>query len=230
MLFTENVAVMKVDRYLMLPLVLAAVSFVSGQTPTPTPAESAKTNARPATPPAAEPFDKADVKTMAAKCVKLETEAGDIEAEMYPESAPETVRNFLNLVSTGAFDTTTFSRVVPGFVVQGGSIWTRTGGVSRELGARARRAIPDEPNKILHERGVLSMARSDEPNTATTNFFILVGSGSHLDGRFAAFGRVTKGIEVADAINKAPVVEEKPDKPVRIKKASVVACKSEPPA
>lgn len=190
----------------------------------------AKSNARPAPTAAAEPFDKADVKTMAAKCVKLETEGGDIEAEMYPESAPETVRNFLNLVATGAFDTTTFSRVVPGFVVQGGNIWTRTGGVTRDLGARARRAIPDEPNKILHERGVLSMARSDEPNSATTNFFILVGNGSHLDGKFAAFGRVTKGMDVADAMNKAAVTDEKPEKPVRLKKASVTACtKSEPP-
>ena len=62
------------------------------------------------------------------------------------------------------------------------------------------------------------MARGDEVNTATTSFFILVGRGTHLDGKFAAFGRVTKGMEVADAINKAPVSEEKPDKPVRIKK------------
>lgn len=190
---------------------------------TPVP-EPAKTNARPAPTPAAEPFDKADIKTMASKCVKFETEVGNIEAEMYPESAPETVRSFLNLVATGALDTTTFSRVVPGFVIQGGNIWTRTGGVSRELGARARRTIPDEPNKILHERSVLSMARSEEPNTTTTNFFILVGTGTHLDGKFAAFGRVTKGIEIADAINKAAVTDEKPEKPVRILKATIQTC------
>jgi len=161
---------------------------------------------------------------MASKCIKFETEAGEIEAEMYPESAPESVRNFLNLVAIGALDSTTFSRIVPGFVVQGGNIWTRTGGVSRELGARARRPVPDEPNKILHERGILSMARSDEPNSATTNFFILVSSGKHLDGSFAAFGRVTTGMEVADAINKASVTDEKPENPVRIKKATVSSC------
>jgi peptidyl-prolyl cis-trans isomerase B (cyclophilin B) len=209
---------------LLMLAVVALVCGVNAQSPTPMPVEPAKTNTRPAVAAAAEPFDKADVKTMASKCVKLETEAGDIEAEMYPESAPETVRNFLNLVATGAFDTTTFSRVVPGFVVQGGNIWTRTGGVSRELGARARRPVPDEPNKILHERGVLSMARSDEPNSATTNFFILVGNGSHLDGKFAAFGRVTKGMDVADTMNKAAVTDEKPEKPVRLKKASIIAC------
>lgn len=218
-------------------LVLAgsfAVTQVNGQPPvtsaTPDKAEPAKTNARPTPTPSAvvEPFDKADVKTMAAKCVKLETEAGDIEAEMYPEYAPESVRNFLNLIALGAFDTTAFSRVVPGFVIQGGNIWTRNGGVSRDLGARARKTIPDEPNKILHERGVLSMARSDEPNTATTNFFILVSEGKHLDGSFAAFGRVTKGMDVADLINKAPVTDEKPEKPVRIKKASITACTVNP--
>lgn len=218
---------------LMIAVLSALAYTANGQAtpqPTATPAEPAKTNVRPVPPAAAEPFDKADIKTMASKCVKFETEIGEIEAEMYPESAPETVRNFLNLIVTGALDTTTFGRVVPGFVVQGGNIWTREGGVSRELGARARRTVPDEPNKILHQRGVLSMARADEPNTATTSFFILVGNGSHLDGRFAAFGRVTKGIEVADAINKAPVTDEKPEKPVRIRKASIQPCATQPTA
>src|SRR5262245_47289967 len=84
--------------------------------PSLTPAAPPKANARPAeTPvPGAEPFDRADVKVMASKCVRLETEAGDIEMEFFPESAPESVRNFLNLTAIGAFDTTTFSRVVPG--------------------------------------------------------------------------------------------------------------------
>ena len=209
---------------LILAVVFSA-GLAFGQAASPTP-EPAKTNARPTPTPqtGSEPFDKADVKTLASKCVKLETEAGDIEMEMYPESAPESVRNFLNLIAIGAFDTTTFSRVVPGFVIQGGNIWTRDSAVSRELGQRARRTIPDEPNKILHERGVVSMARGDEANTATTNFFILVDAAPTLDGKFAAFGRVTHGMEVVDAINKAAVAGEKPDKPVRIRKASVYAC------
>lgn len=92
------------------------------------------------------------------------------------------------------------------------------------MGIRARRTIPDEPNKILHERGVVSMARADEPNTATTNFFILVAAAPYLDNKFAAFGRVTKGMDVVDAINKAPVTDEKPEKPVRITKATVKVC------
>ena len=186
----------------------------------------AKTNARPAPkrePVKGEPFDKADVKTMAGQCVSLDTESGVIELEMFPESAPESVRNFLNLTAAGLFDTTTFNRVVPGFVIQGGNLFTREQ-MTEQINMRARRTIPDEPNKILHERGILSMARSPEPNTATTSFFILVDSAPTLDGTFAAFGRVTKGLEVVEAINKATVENEKPEKPVKLKKASVAAC------
>ena len=190
-------------------------------TPTPDPP---KANQRPPEKPTAEPFDKADVATMAAKCVSLDTEAGVINIELYPESAPESVRNFLNLVATGAYDTTLFSRVVPGFVIQGGDLYTREGKMTYALGMRARKTIVDEPNKILHERGVVSMARSDDPNTASTHFFILVNTASGLDGKFAAFGRVVQGMDVVDVINKVPVENEKPAKPVRIKKASVQAC------
>jgi peptidyl-prolyl cis-trans isomerase B (cyclophilin B) len=188
-----------------------------------------KANARPEPIPTSasakpEPFDKADVKTMAGQCVRLDSEAGIIELEMYPEQAPESVRNFLNLVATGVYDTTTFSRVVPGFVIQGGNLSTREGPWTNELAARAHKTIPDEPNNIRHQPGILSMARSDEPNSATTHFFILVSEEPDLDGKFAAFGRVTKGMEVVQTINKAPVTGEKPDKPVRIKKATVFAC------
>jgi peptidyl-prolyl cis-trans isomerase B (cyclophilin B) len=213
----------------LLLTVFTAISVSAvGQTPTP---EVKKSNVRPAATPASavEPFDKADAKTMATKCVALETEAGMIQIELYPEHAPETVRNFLNLTAQGLFDTTTFSRVVRGFVIQGGDIWTRTGGVNYAIGTRARRTIPDEPNRIPHERGVVSMARGDQPNTATTNFFILVDKASYLDAKFAAFGRVTSGMDIVDAINKAPATEEKPEKPVRIRKAQVVECSVKTP-
>ena len=192
-----------------------------------------KANARPAVEPtpaaaAAEPFDNASVEKMAAQCVRLQTEAGDIELEMLPEAAPETVRNFLNLVAIGAYDTTTFSRVVPGFVVQGGNLTTREK-INLELAKRSRRTIPDEPNYIKHVRGIVSMARTEEPHSATTHFFILVGEAGHLDGKFAAFGRVTRGMEVADAINKMPVEGDKPAKPVRLIRATLAACPSQTP-
>ena len=170
-----------------------------------------------------EPFDKATVETMKTQCVKLDTEAGIIELEMFPESAPESVRNFLNLTKTGAFDTTTFSRVVPGFVIQGGNLYTG-GKMTVELALRSRRNIPDEPSLIKHERGILSMARSEEPKSASTHFFILVSAAGNLDGTFAAFGRVTRGMEVVDAINKMPVEGDKPTKPVRLTRAIVATC------
>lgn len=189
-----------------------------------------KKNARPvdSQTPAPEPFDKATVEKMASQCVRLETEAGVIEIEMLAEVAPETVRNFLNLTATGAFDTTTFSRIVKDFVVQGGNLSTGQKW-SFELAKRAARKIPDEPSLIKHERGIVSMARPDEPNSATTHFFILVGEAAQLDGKFSAFGRVTRGMEVVDAMNKAEAEGEKPTKPVRLTRATVEQCvKSNP--
>ena len=173
--------------------------------------------------PAPEPFDGAPVEKMAGQCVTLETELGPIEIAMMPEIAPESVRNFLNLSATGALDTTTFSRTVKNFVIQGGNLATSEKW-SWELSRRMSRKIPDEPGIIKHVRGIVSMARTEEPNSATTHFFILVGEGSHLNGKFAAFGTVTKGIEIADQINHAPADGEKPEKPVKIRKAIVAAC------
>ena len=217
---------MRSISFLLFAIFVCFAGSIFGQQVTPSPV-APKANARPTLPADAkpEPFDKADVKTMASQCVSFDTEVGPIEMEVYPEQAPETVRNFLNLAATGMFYTTTFSRVVPNFVIQGGDIWTREGGkVTREMGARARRTIPDEPNKILHERGVVSMARGDEANSASTHFFILVAPSPPLDGKFAAFGRIIKGMEAVDAINKAPVLNEKPEKPVRIKKVNLRPC------
>ena len=172
----------------------------------------------------AEPFDGASVEKMAAQCVTLETELGAIEIAMMPEVAPEAVRNFLNLAAIGALDTTTFSRTVKDFVIQGGNLATsEKWGV--DFQKRMSRKLPDEPGIIKHVRGIVSMARTEEPNSATTHFFILVGRGSHLDGKFSAFGTVTKGIEVADAINQAPAEGEKPEKPVKINRAVVSPCK-----
>jgi peptidyl-prolyl cis-trans isomerase B (cyclophilin B) len=184
-----------------------------------------KANARDAAPQvAAEPFDGASVEKLAASCVTLETELGAIEIAMMPEVAPEAVRNFLNLSAIGALDTTTFSRTVKGFVIQGGNLSTSEKW-SAELQKRMSKRLPDEPGIVKHVRGIVSMARTDEPNSGTTHFFILVGTGSHLDGKFSAFGTVTKGIEVADAINQAPAEGEKPEKPVKITRAIVSPCK-----
>jgi cyclophilin family peptidyl-prolyl cis-trans isomerase len=86
------------------------------------------------------------------------------------------------------------------------------------------RRLPDEPGNVKHVRGIVSMARGDEPNSATTHFFILIGEAPHLDGKFTAFGRVLTGIETADSINRAPAENETPVVPVRIKHAGVALC------
>lgn len=203
-------------------ILLAVVLAQSGVTETPKKANN-RTQA-PAAAATAEPFDGASIEKMANQCVTLETELGAIEIAMTPESAPESVRNFLNLAATGAFDTTTFSRTVRNFVIQGGNLQTSEKW-SAELAKRMTKTIPDEPGLIKHVRGIVSMARTDEPNSATTHFFILVGPGPHLDSKFSAFGTVTKGMEVADAINQAPAEGEKPEKPVKINRAVVAQCK-----
>jgi peptidyl-prolyl cis-trans isomerase B (cyclophilin B) len=184
-----------------------------------------KKNTRPADPGAikSEPFDGASVEKMAQQCVTLQTEAGNIVIETLPDSAPENVRNFLNLAATGALDTTTFSRIVKDFIIQGGNLSTsEKWGI--ELAKRMTHRLPDEPSLIKHVRGIVSMARPNEPNSATTSFFILVANGSNLDGKFSAFARVTSGMDVVDAINHAPTEREKPSKPVHIIRAIAAPC------
>ena len=216
----------------LLPAMLVALSsatFVAAQEPNKSDAASdasKKANSRPAAVVVSkpDPFDGASVEKMAAQCVTLETEAGAIEIEMLPDAAPENARSFLNLAVTGALDTTTFSRVVRDFVIQGGNLATSEKW-GLELSRRMARKLPDEPGLIKHERGIVSMARPEDPNSASTHFFILVGDGHHLDGKFSAFGRVIKGIEVADTINHADLDGDKPNKPVRINRAVVAQCK-----
>jgi peptidyl-prolyl cis-trans isomerase B (cyclophilin B) len=219
--------------FLILVLTLVGIAgfgiSASAQEPTSGPPRTdnaRKANARPAEPTVnvTEPFDGATVEKMAAQCVSLETELGTIEIEMIPEVAPENVRSFLNLAATGALNTTTFTRTVKNFIIQGGNLSTSEKW-GYELAQRMSRKLPDEPGLVKHDRGIVSMARPEQANSASTHFFILVGDGHHLDGKFSAFGRVTKGIEVADAINQAPAEGEKPNKPVRINRAVVTPCK-----
>jgi peptidyl-prolyl cis-trans isomerase B (cyclophilin B) len=215
------------DLVCMVTCVLAFAMFLNGQEPKSAEisADPPKKNARPdetiAIKP--EPFDGASVEKMALQCVTLQTESGNIAIEMLPESAPENVRNFLNLAATAALDTTTFSRIVKDFVIQGGNLSTsEKWGI--ELAKRMTHKLPDEPSLIKHVRGIVSVARTDEPNSATTSFFILVADGSNLDGKFSAFGRVTNGMDIVDAINHAPTEGEKPSKPVHITRAIAAPC------
>src|SRR5438128_11921279 len=225
----QRIVILNKQNVLALLFALNFICVVASQgyaqNPTPNTEKLKQANARPAETKTAhaDPFDGASIEKMSAQCVTLETEQGSIVIEMLPGKAPESVRSFLNLAATGALDTTTFTRVVKNFVIQGGNLSTSEKW-SDELAARMARRLPDELSDAINVRGIVSMARSDEPSSATTHFFILVGDGPHLGGRFSAFGRVLKGMEVADAINRAPSEGEKPMPPVRINHAGVAQC------
>ncbi|MBP3411352.1 MAG: peptidylprolyl isomerase [Clostridia bacterium] len=154
---------------------------------------------------------------MANPIVKFEmANGGVITAELYPEIAPNTVANFVNLVESGFYDGLIFHRVIPGFMIQGGDPQgTGMGGPGYTIkGEFARNGFRE--NNLRHKRGVLSMARSMMPNSAGSQFFIMHADAPHLDGDYAAFGKVTEGIEVVDEIANVhtssqdrPIVEQK---------------------
>jgi len=160
---------------------------------------------------------------MSNPIVTIEMENGGIiRAELYPEIAPITVDNFVDLVKKGFYDGLIFHRVIPGFMIQGGDpTGTGMGGPGHTIKGEFR--ANGVVNNIRHERGVLSMARSMMPNSAGSQFFIMHKTSPHLDGQYAAFGRVIEGIEVVDQI--AATKTDRSDRPVaeqRMKKVTVV--------
>jgi cyclophilin family peptidyl-prolyl cis-trans isomerase len=155
-----------------------------------------------------EPFKDATVDQL-RKEVLLRTSLGDITLEMDPSVAPEHVRNFLRLVETGWYNKTEFHRIVPGFVVQGGFGATRAGGAPHPADRYVRNLKP-EFSKLLHTRGVLSMARGEAEDSASTSFFMMLGTATNLDNKYTIFGRVLDGLEVLDQIESAPRNGERP--------------------
>ncbi len=128
---------------------------------------------------------------------------GRIEAEMDRAAAPNTVKNFVTLAAGGFYDGLLFHRVIPGFMIQGGCPeGTGMGGPGHSIKGEFARNGHDNP--LRHTRGVLSMARAADPNSAGSQFFIMHADSPHLDGQYAAFGRVTAGMDVVDAIAGSP--------------------------
>ena len=130
----------------------------------------------------------------------IEMENGDVmKGELYPEIAPLTVENFEKLASDHFYDGLTFHRVIPGFMIQGGCPrGNGTGGPGYQI--KGEFAANGVANDLKHERGVLSLARAMDPDSAGSQFFIMVADAPHLDGQYAAFGKVTEGMEAADKI------------------------------
>lgn len=152
-------------------------------------------------------------------------EMGDgkvIKAELYPEKAPNTVNNFIDLVKSGFYNGILFHRVISGFMIQGGDpAGVGTGGPGYSI--RGEFALNGfKQNDLKHTRGVLSMARAMNPNSAGSQFFIMHQNAAHLDGQYAAFGKVIEGMEVVDAIASVKTDwNDKPKVPQVMKKVTV---------
>ncbi|HEY1305020.1 MAG TPA: peptidylprolyl isomerase [Vicinamibacterales bacterium] len=171
--------------------------------------EITKVTIRDTPPPEPVPFATDTVEQLAQYRAVLETSMGTITVAFIPDKAPEHVRNFLKLAQAGVFDGTSFHRVVPGFVVQTGYLSTR-GPLTQKQQAVVHNLQP-EFNDVKHVKGILSMARGDDPASATTSFFIVIGdSAPSLDGKYTVFGRVVEGLEVVDKIAQVPLNGEAP--------------------
>jgi peptidyl-prolyl cis-trans isomerase B (cyclophilin B) len=144
-----------------------------------------------------------------------------IEAELYPDVAPNTVSNFISLIQKGYYDGLTFHRVIPGFMIQGGCPQgTGTGGPGYCIKGEFNSNGFDNPLK--HDKGVLSMARTAVPDSAGSQFFIMTAKSPHLDGDYAAFGQVIKGMDVVDAIVAVPTdFRDRPQSDQRMKSVTV---------
>ena len=146
---------------------------------------------------------------------------GKIELELYPEVAPKTVANFTKLVSEGFYDGLIFHRVIPGFMIQGGDPQgTGMGGAKNKIVGEFK--ANGFNNTLKHTRGVISMARAYDPNSASSQFFIMHANAPHLDGQYAAFGKVVSGMEVVDEIASIPTdYSDRPKIAVRMKRVYI---------
>ena len=159
---------------------------------------------------------------MANPIVTIEMENGGvIKAELYPNVAPNSVNNFISLVQKGFYDGLIFHRCIPGFMIQGGCPQgSGMGGPGYSI--KGEFTQNGFANDLAHDRGVLSMARAMDPDSAGSQFFIMVAKAPHLDGQYAAFGQVTEGVEEAIRISEVPTDwNDKPKTPVVIQSIRV---------
>ena len=167
-------------------------------------------------PPAPEPFSSETPQQLASYRALLDTSAGPITIEFFPDKAPTHVRQFLRLAEAGVYDGTAFHRVVPGFVVQTGALTSRAAPLTEKQQKLVHNLQP-EFNDTRHSKGIVSMARGDDPASATTSFFICTAASPALDGQYTAFGRVVDGMAAVDAIEAAPRNGEAPITRVELK-------------
>jgi len=154
--------------------------------------------------------------------VTVETNFGKISFNLLPDIAPETVRNFVKLASTGFYDGTLFHRVIPGFMIQGGDPNTKGPDKSSWGVGGPGYTIRAEFNSKSHRRGVVSMARAMDPDSAGSQFFIITTDSTFLDGQYTSFGEVTEGIEIADKIVNLPRDDnDRPNEEVKMLRVTI---------
>ena len=167
-----------------------------------------------------EPFLNATADEM-RKTVTLKTTLGNIKIRMEPDWAPENVRNFLKLTQSGWYNGTVFHRIAKDFVVQGGAPAGRASGPNHYADRWVRPVKGEFRADVKHVRGIISMAHGDDPNSATTSFFLMLGPAPSLDGQFSAFGRIVEGLDVLDAFGKEDVDGETPKRRLELIDASI---------
>lgn len=145
-------------------------------------------------------FKKEDIKKMSETKAVIETKFGKLELKFYPDVAPNHVKNFIDLAKKGFYDGTTFHRVIPGFMIQGGDPNSKNPDKSMHGTGGPGYTVKAEFNSKQHKRGVLSMARAQDPDSAGSQFFICVADSLFLDRQYTAFGEVVSGMDVADKI------------------------------
>jgi cyclophilin family peptidyl-prolyl cis-trans isomerase len=167
-----------------------------------------------------EPFVTATLEEL-RRTVTMKTTLGAIKIKMEPDWAPEHVRNFLKLTSAGWYNGTAFYRLIKGFVAQGGMPDTRLNHATHPADRWVHTLKGEFRKDVEHVRGIVSMARTDDPDSASTSFFLMLGPAPHLDGQYSAFGRIVEGMEVLDAFEKEEVEGETPKRRLEIIEAVI---------
>ena len=210
----------------LMSVALTACAQSGGEAATETQTDTATTSATETTTSAAETTTSAEPaqqeSTMSQyenKVAEIHTSSGEIDIRFFPDVAPNHVKNFIDLASKGFYNGTKFHRVIPQFMIQGGDPNTKSGDPSMWGTGGAGTNVKAEFNSVKHKRGIVSMARSQHPDSASSQFFIMVADYPSLDNAYSAFGQVTKGMDVVDTIVSAQRgMNDRPNNPTSIEK------------
>lgn len=213
----------------LVPMLLMFVSCSGSETQPPavdttaqakTESTAATTQAEAAVTAPAAPEEK-PMSYYADKVADLQTSQGTITIKFFPEKAPNHVKNFIDLAEQGFYDGVRFHRVIAGFMIQGGDPNSKTANRGTWGTGGSGKNVKAEFNDVPHRRGIVSMARSGQPDSASSQFFIVVKDSNFLDGQYSVFGEVVSGMDVADKIVSVAKGKENPDDPVTIQKVTI---------